>query len=537
MKLTGLTKKQVEESRNKYGSNALTQIPPDPLWKKILEGFKDPMIMILLVALAVQVVLWLMGKAEWYEPVCVLIAILLANGVASFSEHSQEGKASLLKAEEEIKEKTKVLRDGQLREIHVSEVVVGDIVYLQAGDKLPADGEIVEGEVMVDQAALNGETEEAPKRPNPDGEAYEIKDLLNTHYAYRGTVVCGGEGYNRTLVPILEMIVGPGNLPSITLGDNGDTGAEILQKTVVAVFDWADEVIKNSDDMVRDILNIIPNILYFLNADGLVSSLMNLLAPIGVLVKDIAPTLLTILNPDDTSALAIIQDEDANFLEILDGLIQPLLANTVAADLPDRIFDDSRMPMLNADGLFVLEHGRTYDFSSHPHFVEHRNYGSVNFNIHVGTDEEPEYYNYLTDFYIGKIEPYVSANGRNAFRMTFGDDINESMADLITILLYTVLDTLTNPANDEGLSNLLGTSNQNINGEEIIDAATGKTLKYLDGHEKLQAILQIMQTHMDGVYKDLNWFYFDEDLDGGDLTTAEALAKIAPSTVSNCAGM
>ena len=48
---------------------------------------------------------------------------------------------------------------------------------------------------MVDQAALNGETEEAEKRPNPNGEAYEIKDLLNTHYAYRGTVVCGGEGY------------------------------------------------------------------------------------------------------------------------------------------------------------------------------------------------------------------------------------------------------------------------------------------------------------------------------------------------------
>ena len=195
MKLTGLTRQQVEESRRKNGSNSLTQIPPDPLWKKILEGFKDPMIMILLVALAVQVVLWLMHKAEWYEPVCVLIAILLANGVASFSEHSQEGKASLLKAEEESKEVTKVLRDGQLHEIHVSEVVVGDIIFLQAGDKLPADGEIVEGEVMVDQAALNGETEEAPKRPNPEGEAYDIKDLLNTHYAYRGTVVCGGEGY------------------------------------------------------------------------------------------------------------------------------------------------------------------------------------------------------------------------------------------------------------------------------------------------------------------------------------------------------
>ena len=195
MKLTGLTKQQVEESRRKNGSNTLTQIPPDPLWKKILEGFKDPMIMILLVALAIQVVLWIMGKAEWYEPVCVLVAILLANGVASVSEHSQEGKASLLKAEEESKEMTKILRDGQLHEMHVSEVVVGDLIYLQAGDKLPADGEIVDGEIMVDQAALNGETEEARKCPNPNGETYEVKDLLNKHYAYRGTVAVSGEAY------------------------------------------------------------------------------------------------------------------------------------------------------------------------------------------------------------------------------------------------------------------------------------------------------------------------------------------------------
>ena len=56
MKLTGLTAKQVDESRRNHGANTLTQIPPDPLWKKILEGFKDPMIMILLVALVVQVI-------------------------------------------------------------------------------------------------------------------------------------------------------------------------------------------------------------------------------------------------------------------------------------------------------------------------------------------------------------------------------------------------------------------------------------------------------------------------------------------------
>lgn len=196
MKLQGLSSKQVEESRKQHGSNELTQIPADPLWKKILEGFKDPMIMILLVALVVQIGLFLLGQAEWFEPIGILIAIVIANGVASISENKQENKASALKEEEEAKEIAKVIRDGKLLEIHVSEVVVGDLVYLQAGDKISADGVVVEGALKVDQAALNGETEEATKIPCPDEKtSYDVKDLLNKHYAYRGTVVCGGEGY------------------------------------------------------------------------------------------------------------------------------------------------------------------------------------------------------------------------------------------------------------------------------------------------------------------------------------------------------
>lgn len=195
MKFQGLSSQKVEESRRQFGSNALTQVAPDPLWKKILEGFKDPMIMILVVALAIQVVLFFLGQAEWFEPFGILVAILIANGVASISENKQENKASALKEEEESKEMAKVIRDGQLLEIHVSEVVVGDIVYLQAGDKIPADGIVVDGELKVDQAALNGETEEADKIVCPENAQYDIKDLLNKYYAYRGTVVCGGEGY------------------------------------------------------------------------------------------------------------------------------------------------------------------------------------------------------------------------------------------------------------------------------------------------------------------------------------------------------
>lgn len=195
MEFRGLSKQEVEESRKKNGTNALTQLPPDPLWKKILEGFKDPMIMILLVALVIQVVLFFLGQAEWFEPVGILIAIVIANGVASVSENKQENKASALKEEEEAKERAKVIRDEQLMEIHVSEIVVGDIVYLQAGDKIPADGIIAQGQLKVDQAALNGETEEADKISCPSGAKYDTKDLLNKYYAYRGTVVCGGEGY------------------------------------------------------------------------------------------------------------------------------------------------------------------------------------------------------------------------------------------------------------------------------------------------------------------------------------------------------
>lgn len=195
MKNNGLTEEQVKKSREKFGSNVLTEIPPDPLWKKILEGFKDPMIMILLVALIVQVILFFLKEAHWYEPAGILVAIMIANGVASVSESKQEGKASSLKAEELAKETAKVIRDGKLKEVHVSEIVVGDVVYLQAGDKIPADGEIIEGTVKVDQAALNGETEEAKKEPVQSGEKYDIKDLLNKNYAYRGTVVCGGEAY------------------------------------------------------------------------------------------------------------------------------------------------------------------------------------------------------------------------------------------------------------------------------------------------------------------------------------------------------
>lgn len=198
--IKGLTDSEVQSSREKFGSNSLTELPGETLGAKFLASLKDPMIIILLCALAIQLVLFIMGRAEWFEPVGILIAVLIAGGVSSFTEYRQEQKASLLKSQQEAGETTKVIRNGTIREIHVSEVVAGDIVYLQAGDKIPADGEIIEGSVKVDQSALNGETEEADKLPNSGNDTYNIKDLLNKYYAYRGTVVCSGEAYMKIAV-------------------------------------------------------------------------------------------------------------------------------------------------------------------------------------------------------------------------------------------------------------------------------------------------------------------------------------------------
>ena len=193
--INGLNDSQVQSSREKFGSNSLTQLPREKLSAKFLESLKDPMIIILLCALAIQLVLFFLGRAEWFEPVGILIAVLIASGVASYTEYQQEGKASALKAAQEAGETTKVIRNSSIHEIHVSEVVKGDIVFLQAGDKIPADGIIINGSIKVDQSALNGETEEAQKITNPKNEKFDVKDLLNKFYVYRGTVVCSGEAY------------------------------------------------------------------------------------------------------------------------------------------------------------------------------------------------------------------------------------------------------------------------------------------------------------------------------------------------------
>ena len=181
----GLTDKEVLSNKNKYGSNAITNTKKNSFISLLIESLGDPIIRILLIALGIKTI-FLIKDFDWYETVGIVIAIFLASFISSISEYGSE-KAFEKLQDESSKIKCRVRRNGKVVEINVDDVVVGDIVLLEAGERIPADGIIVEGEISVDESTLNGESKEKYKYPNHNN----INDDHNT--VYRGTVVYSKE--------------------------------------------------------------------------------------------------------------------------------------------------------------------------------------------------------------------------------------------------------------------------------------------------------------------------------------------------------
>ncbi len=181
----GLTKKEVLENRKKYGSNQISSKEKEGFWKLFLETLGDPIIKILLIALAVKTI-FLFHDFDWFETLGIVIAILLASFISTISEYGSEEAFKRLQ-EESSKIKCKVKREGKLEEVLIDDVVVNDLVLLQTGDKIPADGVIVSGEISVDESSLNGETKESYKSPTRNCQVY------------RGTVVYSKEAYMRVV--------------------------------------------------------------------------------------------------------------------------------------------------------------------------------------------------------------------------------------------------------------------------------------------------------------------------------------------------
>ncbi len=178
---TGLTEEEVEKNRQAYGKNIISKTETEGFFKKFLESLGDPIIRILLIALGIKMV-FLMQDFDWYETVGIVIAIFLASFISTISEVGSE-KAFAKLQEESSKIKCRVKRDNKIKEISIDDVVKGDIVILESGDKVPADGIIVEGEVSVDESSLNGETKEAYK------EAVRYDKIEDKNKIYRGTVI------------------------------------------------------------------------------------------------------------------------------------------------------------------------------------------------------------------------------------------------------------------------------------------------------------------------------------------------------------
>ena len=191
----GLTDSEVLQSREKNGVNLLTPPKRPSLWKLYLEKFEDPVVRVLLVAAVFSLVISIIEN-EYAETIGIIAAILLATGIGFFFEYDANKKFDLLNT---VNEETlvKVIRNGKIQEIPRKDVVVGDIVVLETGEEIPADGELVEAiSLQVNESNLTGE-------PVVDKTIVEVDFDEEATYAsnrvMRGTTVVDGHGMMKVL--------------------------------------------------------------------------------------------------------------------------------------------------------------------------------------------------------------------------------------------------------------------------------------------------------------------------------------------------
>lgn len=174
--MNGLTDKEVIKNRKKYGTNLITGVKKETFLKLLLESLGDPIIRILLIALGIKTI-FLIKDFDWYETVGIVIAIIIASLISTLSEYGSS-KAFEKMQEESSKIKCKVKRNGQVKAIIIDDIVKGDILVLNSGEKIGADGIIINGSIDIDESSMNGEATTITKTKN---------DIV-----YRGCVVYNG---------------------------------------------------------------------------------------------------------------------------------------------------------------------------------------------------------------------------------------------------------------------------------------------------------------------------------------------------------
>ena len=196
--LHGLNDEEVLESRQKFGDNKIIEAEPETFLDKFKDAFGDPMIKLLLAIAFIMAIMAFLGYAEWGELIGIVISVLLVTGISAKTEMSSDNEYRKLK-DGTKKELCKVYRNGKIVEIEVDDVVVGDRIIIQSGDKIPADGVLCSGAIAVDNSALNGESEECKKYAIPNDFIYREVAItgdtfVDKHSLFRGAVVVNGEG-------------------------------------------------------------------------------------------------------------------------------------------------------------------------------------------------------------------------------------------------------------------------------------------------------------------------------------------------------
>ena len=186
----GLTDAEVAASRSKHGTNDLVKQKTKGFWGLLWENLSDPIIRILMIALLLEVV-FTFGKCDFIELGGIVSAILISSLVSTLSECGSERAFRALEREN-IGSGARVVRNGKLGSVLSRDIVVGDIIYLGAGERVEADGVIIDGEISVDQSALNGEDREVTKRVGGSGEG-----LYDERLVFRGSLVCAGNAVMR----------------------------------------------------------------------------------------------------------------------------------------------------------------------------------------------------------------------------------------------------------------------------------------------------------------------------------------------------
>ena len=196
MNFNGLKSNEVEVSRATYGSNKL----PEPELKKwyhfAKEALTEPITMILIIIALFQLVLGAMGVMSLSEPVMIIVVLAIVTGIAIKTGLGVQKSAAELRAKTAVRY-CDVVRDGSVQTINKDDLVVGDLVLLRTGQEIFADGFIVEGEISVNNAAINGETKECRKIPSANYK--HVKTTSTAAYTdqcslFAGTVIMSGEG-------------------------------------------------------------------------------------------------------------------------------------------------------------------------------------------------------------------------------------------------------------------------------------------------------------------------------------------------------